>query len=138
MSAARAEFETRIRSTNFRCFCGSNRKPRSGCVLFLPDMALTLSRTSVNGLLVPLSRRGLRQRHAKKHTATIADLARPYLERFQALLAVALPEDAPLVRLHGCSTKDRLSVSHSARRPVTARMDLELLPMLSYPLVRHS
>jgi hypothetical protein len=69
--------------------------------------------------------------------ATFADLARPYLERFQALLAVALPEDAPMVRF---MVAHEGSVIRIAQREAVGdgSMDLELLPMLSYPLVRHS
>lgn len=69
--------------------------------------------------------------------ATFADLAHPYLERFQALLAVALPEDAPLV---GFMVAHEGSVIRIAEREAAGEscMDLELLPMLSYPLVRRN
>ena len=71
----------------------------------------------------------------KDAMATLADLARPFLERFQALLEVALPEDAPLVRF---MVVHEGSVIRIARREAGGDgcMDLELLPMLSYPLVR--
>jgi hypothetical protein len=73
----------------------------------------------------------------KEAMATFADLARPYLERFQTLLAVALPEDAPLVRF---MVAHEGSVIRIAQREAAGdgSMDLELLPMLSYPLVRRS
>jgi len=66
---------------------------------------------------------------------TLADLARPYLERFQALLAVAAPEDLPLVNF---MVAHEGSVIRVARREAAgeAAMDHELLSMLSYPLVR--
>lgn len=69
--------------------------------------------------------------------ATFADLARPYPERFQALLAVALPEDAPLVRF---MVAHEGSVIRIAQREAAgdSSMDLALLPMLSYPLSRPS
>ena len=72
----------------------------------------------------------------KEAMATFADLARPFLERFQTLLSVALPEDAPLVRF---MVAHEGSVIRIARREAAGDecMDLELLPMLSYPLVRH-
>ncbi len=73
----------------------------------------------------------------KEAMATFADFARPYLERFQALLAVALPEDAPLVRF---MVAREGSVIRVAQREAAGDecMDLELLPMLSYPLARRS
>jgi len=73
----------------------------------------------------------------KEAMATFADLARPYLERFQALLTVALPEDAPLLRF---MVAHEGSVIRIAQREASGDecMDLELLPMLSYPLVRRS
>jgi hypothetical protein len=69
--------------------------------------------------------------------ATFADLARPYLERFQALLAVALPEDVPLMRF---MVVHEASVIRIAQREAAGDecMDLELLPMLAYPLIRRS
>jgi hypothetical protein len=69
--------------------------------------------------------------------ATLAVLARPYLERFEALLAVALPEDAPWVRFMAVHEG---SVIRIAQREAAGEgcMDRELLPMLSYPLVRRS
>ena len=73
----------------------------------------------------------------KEAMATLADLAGPYLERFQALLAIALPDDAPLVRF---MVAHEGSVIRIAQREAAgdACMDLELLPMLSFPLVRRS
>jgi hypothetical protein len=71
----------------------------------------------------------------KEAMATFADLARPFLERFETLLAVALPEDAPLVRF---MVVHEGSVIRIAQREAAGEgcMDRELLPMLSYPLVR--
>jgi hypothetical protein len=71
----------------------------------------------------------------KEAMATLADLAVPFLERFQALLKVALPEDAPLVRF---MVVHEGSVIRIAQREAAGEgcMDLELLPMLAYPLVR--
>jgi hypothetical protein len=68
--------------------------------------------------------------------ATFADLARPFLERFQTLLNVALPEDAPLVRF---MVVHEGSVIRIARREAGGEdcMDHELITMLAYPLVRH-
>ena len=66
----------------------------------------------------------------KEAMATFADLARPYLERFQTLLAVALPEDAPLVRF---MVAHEGAVIRIAQREAAGEecMDLGLLPMLS-------
>jgi len=73
----------------------------------------------------------------KEAMATLADLARPYLERFQALLAIAIPEDAPLVRF--MVAHEGLVIRIAQREAAgDGCMDLELLPMLSYPLVRRS
>jgi len=73
----------------------------------------------------------------KEAMATLADLARPYLERFQTLLAVASPEDAPLIRF---MVVHEGSVIRIAQREAAGEgcMDLELIPMLSHPLVRCS
>jgi hypothetical protein len=73
----------------------------------------------------------------KDAMGTFADLARPYLERFQDLLTVALPEDAPLVRF---MVAHEGSVIRIAQREAAGDecMDSELIPMLSYPLVRRS
>jgi len=72
----------------------------------------------------------------KEAMATFAVLARPFLERFQALLSVALPEDAPLVRF---MVVHEGSVIRIAQREAAGDecMDHELIPMLSFPLVRH-
>ena len=68
--------------------------------------------------------------------AIFADLARPFLERFQTLLSVALPEDAPLVRF---TVVHEGSVIRIAQREAAGDecMNHELIPMLAYPLVRH-
>jgi hypothetical protein len=73
----------------------------------------------------------------KDAMATLADLARPYFERFQALLAVASPEDAPLVNF---MVAHEGAVIRIAQREAAGdgSMDRELLSMLSYPLVRRS
>jgi hypothetical protein len=73
----------------------------------------------------------------KDAMATLADLARPYLERFQALLAVAAPEDLPLVSF---MVTHEAAVIGIAKREAAGEscMDSELLPMLAYPLVRRS
>ena len=69
--------------------------------------------------------------------ATFADLARPYLERFQALLTVATPEDLPLVSF---MVAHEAAIIRIAKREAAGEgsMDSELLPMLAYPLVRRS
>ena len=67
--------------------------------------------------------------------ATFADLARPYLERFQALLADASADDAPLVSF---MVAHEAAVIRIAQREAAGEsaMDRELLTMLAYPLVR--
>jgi hypothetical protein len=72
----------------------------------------------------------------KEAMAPFAELAGPFLERFQTLLSVALPEDAPLVRF---MVAHEGSVIHIAQREAAGDecMDRELIPMLSFPLVRH-
>jgi hypothetical protein len=71
----------------------------------------------------------------KDAMATFADLARPYRERFQALLAAAAPEDAPLVRFMVAheATVIRIAEGEAAG---DGQMDNELVSMLSYPLTR--
>ena len=73
----------------------------------------------------------------KDAMATFADLARPYLERFQALLTVATPEDLPLVSF---MVAHEAAIIRIAKREAAGEgsMDSELLPMLAYPLVRRS
>jgi hypothetical protein len=69
--------------------------------------------------------------------ATFADLARPYLERFQSLLAAAAPEDAPMVRF--MVAHEAMIIRIAEREAVgEGSMDCELLPMLSYPLIPRS
>jgi hypothetical protein len=72
----------------------------------------------------------------KEAMATLADLAGPYHERFKALLKVALPEDVPLVDFMAAHEG---AVIRIARLEAAGRgaMDVELLPMLAYPPVRH-
>ena len=67
--------------------------------------------------------------------ATLAELARPYLERFQALLAAAAPEDASMVSFMAAH---EAAVIRIAKQEASGdgSMDRELLTMLSYPLVR--
>jgi hypothetical protein len=71
----------------------------------------------------------------KDAMATLAGLARPYLERFQVLLAAATPEDAPIVSF---MVAHEGAVIRIAQREAVGdgSMDRELLTMLSYPLVR--
>lgn len=71
----------------------------------------------------------------KEAMAILADLAGPYLERFQALLAVASPEDLPLVNF---MVAHEGAVIRIALREAAGEesMDRELLSMLSYPLAR--
>jgi len=67
--------------------------------------------------------------------ATLAELARPYLERFQALSVAATPEDLPMVSF---MVAHEGAVIRIAEREAIgdASMDHEILTMLSYPLVR--
>ena len=73
----------------------------------------------------------------KDAMATLADLAGPYLERFETLLAAAAPEDAPMVSF---MVTHEAAVIRIAKREAIGdgSMDQELLTMLSYPLVRAS
>jgi hypothetical protein len=68
--------------------------------------------------------------------ATFAELACPFLERFQALLAIAAPDDAPMVRF---MVEHEAAVIRIAKREAAGDscMDTELRAMLSYPWVRH-
>jgi hypothetical protein len=71
----------------------------------------------------------------KDAMATLAELARPYLERFQVLLTAAAPEDAPMVSF---MVAHEGAVIRIAKQEAVGdgSMDRELLTMLSYPLVR--
>jgi hypothetical protein len=71
----------------------------------------------------------------KDAMATLAELARPYLERFQALLVGAAPEDASMVSF---MVAHEAAVIRIAKQETIGdgSMDRELLTMLSYPLVR--
>jgi len=73
----------------------------------------------------------------KEAMATLADLAEPYLERFQALLAVVAPEDAPMVAFMVAHEGALIRI---AQREAMGEgsMERELMTMLSYPLVRRS
>ena len=71
----------------------------------------------------------------KEAMATFAQLARPYLARFQALLAAAAPEDAPMVRF--MVTHEAAIIGIAEREAGgDGSMDRELVPMLAYPLMR--
>ena len=67
--------------------------------------------------------------------ATLSELAVPYVQRFQALLNAALPEDVPLVLF---MVDHEQSVVRMAAQEAAGegRMDRELLVMLSHPLAR--
>jgi hypothetical protein len=67
--------------------------------------------------------------------ATLAELALPYAQRFQALVDVAPPEDVPLVMF---MVDHEQSVMRMAEREAAGEsvMDRELLVMLSYPIPR--
>jgi hypothetical protein len=67
--------------------------------------------------------------------ATLAELAGPYHEKFKALSAVALPEDAPLVHFMAVHEGAMIRIARLEATDCGA-MDLELLPMLAYPLAR--
>jgi hypothetical protein len=71
----------------------------------------------------------------KDAMAMFADLARPYLARFQTLLAAATPEDTPLVRFMVAheGTVIRIAEGEAAG---DGQMANELVSMLSYPLIR--
>jgi hypothetical protein len=73
----------------------------------------------------------------KDAMATLAELARPYLERFEVLLTAATPEDAPTVSF---MVAHEAAVIRIAKQEAVGNgsMDRELLTMLSYPLVRSS
>jgi hypothetical protein len=72
----------------------------------------------------------------KEAMATLAELARPYLERFETLLAAASREDLPMVSF---MVAHEAAVIRIAEREAIGdgSMDNELLSMLSYPLIRH-
>ena len=71
----------------------------------------------------------------KDAMATLAELALPYVHRFQALLAAAPPEDVPLVQF--MVDHERSVVSIAGREAAgEGIMDRELSAMLAYPLVR--
>jgi hypothetical protein len=67
--------------------------------------------------------------------ANLADLARPYLERFEALLAAAPPQDAPIVSF---MVAHEGAVIRAAKHEAVSEgsWERELLPMLAYPLSR--
>jgi hypothetical protein len=67
--------------------------------------------------------------------ATLADLAVPYVHRFQELLDVALPEDAPLVlfMVNHEQSIVRIAAQEAAGK---GNMDRELLTMLAHPIAR--
>jgi len=69
--------------------------------------------------------------------AELADLAKPYRDRFQALLDAAPPADAPLVRF---MVHHESSVIQFAQREARGEGSMEdvLLPMLMCPLARPS
>ena len=71
----------------------------------------------------------------KEAMATLADLAVPYVHRFQALLEAALPEDVPLILF---MVDHEQSVARIAGQEAAGEglMDRELLVMLSHPLAR--
>jgi hypothetical protein len=71
----------------------------------------------------------------KDAMAEFAVLARPYVERFQTLLAAAPAEDVPLVSF---MVDHEAAVIRIAQREAAGEgvMDRVLLTMLSYPLVR--
>ena len=71
----------------------------------------------------------------KEAMATLADLALPYVHRFQALLDAAPPEDVPLVLF---MVDHEQSIVRIAAQEAVGEgiMDRELLVMLSHPLVR--
>ncbi len=73
----------------------------------------------------------------KEAMAILAELALPYLRRFQALSEVAAPEDMPLVVFmvnHEQSVID-MALQEAAGE---GAMDRKLVSMLSHPLVRSS
>ncbi|MGC2033475.1 MAG: hypothetical protein WA642_25895 [Steroidobacteraceae bacterium] len=71
----------------------------------------------------------------KDAMATLADLALPYVHRFQALLDAAPPEDVPLVLF---MVDHEQSIVRIAAQEAAGKgsMDRELLVMLSYPIAR--
>jgi len=73
----------------------------------------------------------------KQAMATLAELAVPYRDRFQALLRAAASEDAPLVQFMAAH---EAAVIRIAEREVAGddSMARELLTMLAYPLPRPS
>jgi hypothetical protein len=71
----------------------------------------------------------------KEAMATLADLALPYVHRFQALLQAAPPEDVPFILFmvdHEQSVV-RIAAQEAAGHGI---MDRELLVMLSHPIAR--
>jgi hypothetical protein len=71
----------------------------------------------------------------KEAMATLADLALPYVHRFQALLDAAPPEDVPLVLF---MVDHEQSIVRIAAQEAAGKgsMDRELLVMLSHPIAR--
>jgi hypothetical protein len=71
----------------------------------------------------------------KDAMATLADLALPYVHRFQALLDAAPPEDVPLVLF---MVDHEQSIVRIAAQEAAGKggMDRELLVMLSHPIAR--
>ena len=71
----------------------------------------------------------------KEAMATLADLALPYVHRFQALLDAAPPEDVPLVLF---MVDHEQSIVRIAAQEAAGKgsMDRELLVMLSHPMAR--
>jgi hypothetical protein len=67
--------------------------------------------------------------------AELAVLAQPYVDRFQALLDVATPDDVPLITfmVNHEATVVRIAQRESAGE---GSMERELLPMLLYPMPR--
>jgi hypothetical protein len=71
----------------------------------------------------------------KDAMATLADLALPYVHRFQALLDAAPPEDVPFVLF---MVDHEQSIVRIAAQEAAGKgsMDRELLVMLSHPIAR--
>ena len=69
--------------------------------------------------------------------AALANLARPYISRYEALLAEASPSDALLVSF---MVDHERSLTHIAEREAVGEglMDRELLVKLTYPIARVS